>query len=157
QPERGRVDVIDVALKVGWLEKIVRVFGDRVWTRTLGLYSISTPRPFDRMPLVWERAFGGVDRSAENPADHVAEPRNPVGRGLFRHVGGEPPPSMDGAPLPNLEDPTSLVERPFDRPPPACFSWIAPSWAPRRKLAGTFDEAWKERRSPRLPADFDRR
>lgn len=154
RPERGRVEELDVTIAIGRLEKQIRVFGDRVWRRTLGLYSISPPKPFDRMPLVWERAFGGWDRSSPDPAEHAAEPQNPVGTGFVRHAEGR---DVEGMSLPNLEDPASLIERPTDRPAPAGTGFVAPHWAPRRRLAGTYDEAWRERRFPRLPADFDRR
>ena len=59
--------------------------------------------------------------------------------------------------LPNLEDPSHLISSPKDRPPPAGFGPIAPSWEPRRSLAGTYDEAWQARRAPFLPKDFQAR
>src|SRR5882672_6968936 len=31
------------------------------------------------------------------------------------------------------------------------------SWLPRRLYAGTYDEAWQQRRAPYLPVDFDPR
>lgn len=37
------------------------------------------------------------------------------------------------------------------------FSPIARTWLPRRKRAGTYDEAWLATRHPRLPDDFDPR
>ena len=38
--------------------------------------------PFDRLPLRYERAFGGEDKSASEPTDWEGEPRNPIGRGF---------------------------------------------------------------------------
>src|SRR5262249_61161567 len=90
-----------VSLAVGAIRKAVRVMGDRTWSRTLGVKSMSRPTPFERMPLVWERSFGGWDRSHADPRKHTFEPRNPVGRGFrARHGSLE-----DGLLLPNLEDP----------------------------------------------------
>jgi len=63
----------------------------------------------------------------------------------------------DGVKLPNLEDPAQLLRDVEDHPTPAGFGFIAPEWAPRRQLAGTYDDAWKATRFPRLPSDFNRR
>jgi hypothetical protein len=148
QPERGRATELDVGLRVGALRKQVRVFGDRFWRRG-ARPGISDPASFERLPLVYERAFGGAD-----------DPRNPVGIGFLAAAApseSAPPPVADDARLPNLEDPAHLLRDPHDHPAPAGFGFVAPEWAPRRQLAGTFDDAWKATRFPRLPADFDRR
>ena len=58
-------------------------------------------QPFESMPLVWERAFGGVHRSGDKVA---AEERNPVGCGF---AGGRSAADMQGLPVPNLEDPAA--------------------------------------------------
>ncbi|KVO57598.1 hypothetical protein WJ77_12135 [Burkholderia ubonensis] len=38
---------------------------------------------------------------------------------------------------------------------PAGFGFIGRAWAPRLPLAGTYDDAWLEKRWPYLPKDFD--
>src|SRR6266436_2641847 len=59
-PPRGRpASQMDVSLKTGPLSKTVRVFGDRVWEKRGVVPSMSSPTPFETMPLVWERAYGG--------------------------------------------------------------------------------------------------
>lgn len=142
---------VDVWLSVGAMSKVVRVFGDRHWD-TLGVgATISPPEPFQRMPLVWERAFGGTD---EVDAQPVAENRNPVGTGYRAPKSSKP---LDGMPLPNLEDPYAPITSPRSTPQPACFAPVAPHWEPRRSLAGTYDEAWQQTRAPYLPHDFDPR
>src|SRR5512132_4213531 len=50
---------VDVAVSVGPVRKVVRVFGDRECKGLVDTH-ISEPAPFVRMPLVYERAFGGV-------------------------------------------------------------------------------------------------
>ncbi len=142
---------LDVSLSVGPVRKMVRVLGDRVWTRGATGASISRPASFETMPLVWERAFGGTDHSG---GELRAEPRNPVGTG-FRAPDSAPPP--DGLRLPNLEDPASPVTSRKDTPPPACFAAVSPHWEPRRSYAGTYDDEWQRRRAPYLPRDFDPR
>jgi hypothetical protein len=138
---------MDVSLRVGSISKRVRVFGDRVWR--LGM-SMSRPEPFDTMPLVWERAYGGVDESREKVR---AEPRNPVGQGFH------PPDDEEETEfwLPNLEDPSQLISSRRHSPEPACFAPIAPHWEPRASHAGTYDERWQQERAPYLPDDFDPR
>lgn len=142
---------VDVRLRVGSMSKIVRVFGDRVWERTAMGFGITQPAPFERMPLIWERAYGGSDLSDGMP---VAEDRNPVGTGFFADRGAKPIP---GTPLPNLEDPYQSISSPGDRPAPAGFGPICGHWQPRRSYAGTYDAGWQANRAPYLPADFDPR
>jgi hypothetical protein len=142
---------LDVSLTVGPVTKTVRVFGDRVWQAGPAGASVSWVQPFVRMPLVWERAFGGVDPTEAGP---VTEPRNPVGRGFRTPASSRP---VDGLPLPNLEEPIAPISTWKDQPPPACFAPVAPHWLPRRAYAGTYDAAWQRRRAPFLPADFDPR
>lgn len=84
------------------------VFGDRRWERPSGrgLPRISEPEPFDRIPLTYERAFGGPDH-----------PENPVGRGFNLLI-----PPGGSAPLPNLEDPDHPIRNLASAPQPACFA-----------------------------------
>lgn len=145
---------IDVGLQAGPIRKVVRVFGDRRWERSLGRWRMSDPEPFDEMPLVWERAFGGRDETHEKEKKHGFEPRNPVGAGFAAGRGSD---RLEGLALPNLEDPKQLIESWKDRPAPAGFGFTGRHWEPRVRYAGTFDEAWEKERCPLLPADFDER
>jgi hypothetical protein len=139
------------AVKVGPCQKGIRVFGTRVWYRgALGLKA-SAPRPFESLPLRYERSFGGVAAVTET-APPAYEPRNPVGIGLY----GSAKEAIE-QPLPNLEDPFHLMTTPTDRVPPTCFAPVARSWQPRLSYAGTYDEAWVEQRAPLWPRDFDPR
>jgi hypothetical protein len=144
---RSAVSELDVTLRAGALQKTVRVIGDRVFYRRLGSFAISDAAPFTSMPLVYERAFGGADGDAH-------EPRNHVGVGFVAPSGGA---DLEGRRLPNLEDPAALLRAPGDRPPPAGFGFVSPSWMPRLAYAGTFDERWRREQCPLLPEDFDRR
>jgi hypothetical protein len=64
---------------------------------------------------------------------------------------------MQGLPVPNLEDPAAPLQQVGQAANPACFAPIAPSWLPRRRFAGTYDERWQRSRAPYLPDDFDPR
>jgi hypothetical protein len=144
----------EVSLRVGpTIEKRAVVFGDRRWGGTV-LTRISAPEPFERMPLVWERAFGGTETLPGDPPRSDGDERNPVGAGFRSRTSGL---KLEGIALPNLEDPGRLISSPGDRPVPVGFGAVAPHWKPRPKYAGTYDEAWQRDRAPYLPKDFDPR
>lgn len=145
-PHGRPVTRLDTCLSVAGRAHGVRVEGDRVW-RNYALGWASAPVPFVRMPLVYERAFGGSVVDARGHAS--CAPTNPVGVG-FR--GSLTRRAMRGTPLPNL----SLTRAQTDATP-AGFGWIAPHWRPRSAYAGTYDATWTATRAPYLPLDFDRR
>jgi hypothetical protein len=135
------------------MRKKVRVTGDRYWVKKLGVTCASSPEPFERIPLLYERSFGGWDRSHIDAEKHSCDLRNPVGTG-YRTKHGR---FEEGVRLPNLEDPWQRVMAYGDVVPPEGFGFLSPDWQPRAKLAGTYGEAWFRDRHPLLPADFDRR
>jgi hypothetical protein len=133
---------VDTSLRVGTvIDKTVRAVGDRVWERSLGTLAPSTPVPFERMSLRYERAFGGD-----------GDDRNPVGVGWFSTAE-----QARGAQLPNLEDPRSPGTSWKHRPTVSGYGPIARDWLPRRARAGTHDDRWLAERHPLVPADFDAR
>ena len=149
---RGRLTTqMEVSLAAGPLRKAIRVFGDRVWERRGVVPSMSNPASFETMPLVWERAYGGMDHKGK---ELRAEVRNPVGTGYHSKDGEKP---LDGSRLPNLEDPAELITGWKQTPAPACFAPICGHWEPRLSYAGTYDGRWQQERAPYLPKDFDPR
>jgi hypothetical protein len=140
-----------VGIQVGPIRKLARVIGDRFWSRSAGIVSMSAPEPFEKMPLLWERSFGGWDRCAEDPREHRCEARNPVGCG-FRTRWCDQEQSVR---VPNIERPDQRIHNFDDRPAPIGFGFLGPNWQPRLALAGTYDEAWVQSRMPLLPQDFD--
>jgi hypothetical protein len=147
-PEQQQVRQMDVSVSVGSVSKRIRVFGDRQWNQGL----ITAPVPFANMPLVYERAFGGVD--VVEGKIRSAEERNPVGIGF---AGKKSQSDMSGIALPNLECPNQLIQYYDDIPMPVCFGSIAPYWPQRAGLAGTYDELWQNNRAPYLPEDYSPR
>ncbi len=137
---------VPVGLRFGALKKGFLVSGDRVWGRLGGA---SSPEPFSRMEISWERAFGGSDESL-GKLDLFED--NPAGTG-FRAKGSRLP--VAGTPLPNIEHPQNLIRSPSDRPPAVGFGPIPPAWRPRACRGGTCDAAWRRDRFPLLPRDFD--
>jgi hypothetical protein len=146
-PQGRPVRQLDVGFRVGPVQKVLRVFGDRSW----GALGPSTSLPFVRMPIVYERAYGGVDPKSETP-DKDWDWRNPVGTG-FVASGSH----ADGMRLPNVEDPKHLIGSRRDRPAPAGFGVVASHWQPRVGFAGTYDEHWVKTRQPLLAEDMDDR
>jgi hypothetical protein len=152
-PGAQPVRMLGVTLAVGELRKQAVVFGDRELGRGLVGLTMSTPQPFERLPLVYERAFGGWDRRHQDPAQHRCEMRNPVGLGFRDARLG----ACVEARLPNIEDPAHPFKPGGPPPPPCGFGFVAAGWMPRASLAGTFDGEWQRTRSPLLPLDFDPR
>ena len=157
-PDQSQHTVLDVGLRVGDIQKVVRVFGDRVWLFKTYVEagvektdcSISAPQPFTKMPLIYENAFGGQDTTPEDEKNHVFDERNFVGKGIItEHSQHE-----EFVHLPNLEDPSALIQTFTDRPAPAGFGPIPGEWLPRRQYAGTYDDQWEKDRKPLLPTDF---
>lgn len=147
-PRGHKASGLDVGFRVGPLTKILRVFGDRRWEVEGGW---SAAKPFDRMPLVYERAFGGVDRNSDKP-ERDWDWRNPVGTGFAVSRA-----NLAGVTLPNIEYPAQLIQSWRDRPAPAGFGPICSHWQPRVGFAGTYDDHWMKTRQPLLPEDFDER
>ncbi len=94
------------------LDKTLRIYGDRSPERP-------TPLPFHKMPLVYERAYGGPTL-----------PDNPGGMGGDERVRG----GGAGGGLPNVVDAT-------DPSRPGGFGPIPPTWNMRRRLLGGVDPA----------------
>lgn len=152
--ESKACDEMEVGLSVGPVSKWLRVVGDRLWRRRLGIRLRTGPEPFETMPLVYERAYGGADTTSRKEKRHGFEPRNPVGRGYAVSRRSK---RVNGLLLPNIEDPSQTLRRPGQHPAPAGFGFIPASWQPRLGLAGTYDESWQRDRCPLLPDDFDER
>jgi hypothetical protein len=143
-----------VRLELPGRRKDVLVVGDRSWERGLLGLGASPPRPFTRMPLVYERAFGGSDHSHPDSRHQGTELRNPVGRGFRKSPRAE---DAVGTPLPNLEDPRQPLAQWNGRPAPVGFGTIGRSWQPRIAYAGTYDQRWLDEDFPFLPSDFHTR
>lgn len=144
-PGGRAVKELDVGFRVGQVQKTLRVFGDRRW----GLMGPTSPQPFRKMPLVYERAFGGVDNKSPHP-ERDWDWRNPVGCGYATKKA-----HLDDVPVPNIESPHRLISSWNDRPAPAGFGPMASHWQPRASFAGTYDDNWMKTRQPLLPTDFD--
>lgn len=125
-----------VRAKVGALDKLLSILGDRFWHDGVP----TAPEPVTTMPIDWTRAFGGAGFD-----------RNPYGRGATPiEVGGRML-----HPLPNIEPFGALMRAPSERPEPAGLLSLDVTFAQRRARAGTYDDRWLEEHSPGLPPDAE--
>jgi hypothetical protein len=141
------VKVLDVAIKVKQRIAPLRIHGTRVFFQGAFGASISPAQPFQRMPIVYEHAYGGM-----SPDLTVVEARNPSGVGVARR-----PADLVDQPAPQIEHPARPHTSSSDRHPPMGYGAIMTHWSPRREYVGTVDERWRATRMPLLPQDYDER
>ena len=137
----------DVRVEVGPLSRSLVVFGRRLWLEDGS--GLSAPAPVAELDIRYDHAWGGRE---EDDRGYAEEPRNPIGMGFTRNAG-----ALSLKPAPSLEDPENLITSARTAPPPAGLGPIGRGWEPRRRYAGTYDQAWQELRAPLLPEDFDDR
>ena len=137
---------IEVGFRVGDLQKKLLVSGEQVWEKSLGFTVPGPPQPFSRMPITYERAFGGPTTDKTSSSFDPYSDNNPFGVGIDM---------APGSPLPNVRYPGTRTEKPPLNRPVAGFGPVGCSWTPRRHLAGTYDDKWQNERQPLLPDDFN--
>ena len=112
-----------VSARVGDKKKDGLVFGDRHWIDG----RISSPQPFESMPLNWSHSFGGPEY-----------PYNPLGTGINeRELNG-----IRAVWLPNLESPTDRIRSRGQHVMPFNFGQIRVDWWHRFSKMGSYDEEW---------------
>jgi len=135
-----------VGLRVGDLIKTARIFGERHWENCESDPTLSEPKPFTVMPLLYENAFGGMDTAT---GDSCAE--NPVGCGFIAKHSAT---ALAALKLPTIENDQQLIQSWQDKPSPLGFGFIGKNWQPRFSYLGTYDEQWQQTRCPDPPSDF---
>jgi hypothetical protein len=148
-PNRRDPKLTLAGFTMGSMRKIVRVHGDRYWRMGLSGFGPSAAAPFEKIPIVYERAFGGTDDSEPQAPERCAE--NPVGVGFRSRRSRK---EIAGAPLPNFEDPLHPITDPKQKQRPHALGPIAPNWSPRAAFAGTYDGDWLQNRMPLPPGDL---
>jgi hypothetical protein len=142
---RSPVTVVDVAIQARDHVAPMRVWGLREFYRSVLDIAVSASAPFERMPIQFERAYGGALEDCS-----LVESRNPSGVGLARRAS-----DLVGQRAPQIEHPARPHRTSSDRHPPVGCGALLPHWSPRIDHAGTLDEAWRATRMPLMPEDFD--
>jgi len=145
-PKERPVSELPISLRFGTINKTLLVRGDNVFHEGVGGLTTTAPRPFVRIPVTYERAYGGFDTTHPDATKHRMFEPNPVGVGYATRSA-----HLEHKPGPNIVFPG----RSYASSTPAGFGAIAAYWAPRLALAGTYDGAWVENRKPLLPTDYD--
>jgi hypothetical protein len=126
------------------------VRGPAHWHRQGGRWHLAAPEPVSEVPLTYALAWGGAAPGADGGPPEVAE-GNPAGRGFSnaRRLNGDDPFAA-----PQIGDLAEFMAA--DPAQPMMIHGVGPvakSWLPRRAHAGTFDQAWRDLRHPRMPYD----
>ncbi len=143
---------VPVGLRLGSISKAFNVVGNRWWVDSLPTAAPSEPEPFVRMPITYDRAFGGMDVDPDNPDTPRAYMANPVGVGYYPVSKGE---ALPGKPLPNTEEIDRPATSPTGKYRPMSFGPIGRNFESRVPLAGTYDQNWLDNVFPFLPSDFN--
>ncbi len=121
---------VAVKAKFAQREKTLLVFGERHWLEG----KPTTPQPFKKMPLTWDRAYGGADFNL-----------NLVGRGRAVKEGVQW--------LPNIEQVDQRIIRPDQVVRPAGFGVRDVMHPERVAHRGTYDGSYLVEHSPGFPPD----
>jgi hypothetical protein len=105
--------------------------------RKFGLLGIGEPQECAQVRIGWAKAYGG-------PKDD----RNPLGTG--RSQGGQDRVVQQEVPGKPFRGGITQLNY-----PPVSLGAVGKAWFPRRKLAGTYDNAWLKDQWPLPPKDFD--
>jgi hypothetical protein len=130
---------------------VFAVTGDRQWISGGKGFRSSASAGFVRKAISYDVAFGGTDAFPEDPGEHRAFMRNPVGRGWHHDMKRK---YVEGSPLPNTEELDHPVAAPDGDYNPMSFGPIGRGWSSRLPYAGTYDQNWIDNTFPFLPADF---
>lgn len=147
-PNRQPSKNFKVSVRVGNVHKVVVVIGRRRWKSWVGVLKPTAIEPITELPIIYEYAYGGYDRTDPDPRKQRMDTRNPVGRGVYAKAE-----RREGKALANFKYPKMGIEKAG----PAGFGAIDSFWSPRRELWGTYDQSWEQHRRPLLPKDWDPR
>lgn len=134
---------LDVSVEVERYRKTVRISGDRQCIfRGNSPPGFTEPVPFTELPIQYELAYGGKDLKSHSKAPFYY-PRNDLGAGVVLRNAKE---TVEGLPLPNIEDPEDLLtpervvigepDRWPAQPLPDGLGWFQRTWYPRCSFTG---------------------
>jgi hypothetical protein len=145
---------VPVGIKIGNWTKLIEVVGNREWRAVGPLFTSTAPEPFLKMPITYDRAWGGIDRLNPEEALPGAYLRNPVGTGWAQTKNQR---FIPGLRLPNTQKIGEDIRSPFGDYTPMSFGPMGRGWPGRIEYGGTYDRNWVDNIAPFLPPDFDER
>ena len=118
---------MDVGVRIGSVGEAARVTGNRWWVEGAVGLTMSSPEPFQLMPLVYERAFGGWDQRLRRKT--ITDSSNGIRSGsvLSESVAYRSPALRP----PNIEDPSQMLTSPNGRATPVGFGFLGLEWQPQ--------------------------
>ena len=150
---RGKpVERVKVSLRVGSWQKSFDVVGNRKWKPGVVAWASTAPEPFHKLPISYDNAFGGIDKSADASRPDAYLLENHAGVGYHPLTASSK--LLDGKPLPNTEETGKPVTQPGEKYRPMSFGPIGRAWKQRIQYGGTYDQQWLDQRFPFLPGDF---
>lgn len=151
-PQGRYVTEVQVSLQLKNINKSFRVIGDRLWHSSTIQVKASEPKPFQKMQISYDNAFGGIDKTNPVPEKQKAFLSNPAGKGYFDSSNFS---ATEGKSLPNTEELNNPIRKPDGNYKPMSLGVIGRSWPPRLSYAGTYDQKWLDNDFPFLPKDFN--
>lgn len=145
---------VRVTMRVGRMSKSFNVVGDRIWDRNILSVTPKPHRPFVRMPISYDRAYGGADKHPDKPEKIKTYTKNPIGVGYHPYSSGK---HLKGKPLPNTEELGKKIKSNNGKYLPMSFGPLGRNFASRVVYAGTYDQNWLDNVIPFWPNDFDYR
>jgi hypothetical protein len=149
-PRQEPATSVAVGVLVGECSKRLAVHGSRIWLKGANGHRISDRRRFLTQDIGYDHAFGGTDPEPDDPSRAATYEENPVGVGYYPNRT-----ELEGLPLPNTAEFGRVVDDRRGPHRPMALGPLGRNWLPRRRYAGTYDDAWQQRRMPFLPDDFD--
>ncbi|TGP56620.1 DUF2169 domain-containing protein [bacterium M00.F.Ca.ET.230.01.1.1] len=143
-----------VGVKLGNWSKRFEVVGHREWRAIGPMFTATAPRPFLKLPISYDVAWGGVDRLDPDDKPPASYKYNPVGTGWSRARNQR---FIPGLGLPNTQSVGEEIRSPFGDYKPMSFGPMGRGWPGRIEYGGTYDENWMKNIFPFLPPDFDDR
>ncbi len=163
------------SIRVGMLEKTLRLHGPREFRKTIYGWKLGPTTPVTSVALDYRLAYGGcIDVPAELTADGetatVHFPGNPAGSGWlprpadYKHLAQRARTHVEKwvdaqniIAAPQVEAALAPVNHPHANLMAEGFSATARWWMPRVALQGKYDDAWRRTRYPLLPEEFSSR
>jgi hypothetical protein len=153
-PNAKPSEKVTVGLRIGLINKRFSVLGDRMWEKVFLLTIPSPPEPFTKLPISYDRAYGGTDKSQNNPGKVRTYIANPIGVGYYPLNRSN---ARVGKPLSNTHELGHRADAATGNFRPMSFSAIGRNFKWRLQFAGTYDQKWLDDRAPFFPDDFDYR